>query len=170
MDPAEMLKRGFTRETKIRRDRKGHWFDGEEAITHPRLVQRLDAWIDRAPDGRFCLSNEINWAFVHIEGPPYVVRAVRFEGETPWLSLSGGREEALDESSLRLDPHDALWCDVRGGRVPARFERNAMHQLATLMEEDEEGPFFRIKTSKVRPPVLEDPMSTWTPAQGHVDS
>lgn len=168
MDPAEMLARGFTRETQIRRDRKGRWFDGDEAITHPRLVERLDAWIDRAPDGRFCLSNEINWAFVEIAGPPYFVRRVRLNDLM--LHLSGGREEPLDASTLRLDAHDALWCDVRGGRVPARFDRNAIHQLATLMEEDEEGPFLRIKASKVRPPVMVDPMSTWTPTRGHVES
>ena len=169
MDPAEMLKRGFSRETRIRRDRQGRWFDADEAITHPRLVAKLDAWIDRAPDGRYCLSNEINWAFVEIEGPPYFVRRVQL-GDEVTLHLSGGRHEPLDEATLRLDADDALWCDVRGGRVEARFDRNAVHQLAMLMDEDEEGPFFRIKTSKVRPPVMVDPMSTWTPARGHVDS
>ena len=167
MDAAEMLKRGFTRETAIRRDRKSRWFDGDEAITHPRLIEKLDAWIDRAPDGRFCLSNEINWAFVEIEGPPYFVRSVRL-GDEITLHLSGGREELLDPATLRLDGCDALWCDVREGRVPARFDRNAVHQLADVMDEDEEGPFFRIKASKVRPPVMADPMSTWTPARGHV--
>lgn len=169
MDPAELLKRGFTRETAIHRDRKGRWFDDGEPITHPRLVEKLDAWIDRAPDGRYCLSNEINWAFIEIEGPPYFVRSVRIEGSI-LLRLSGGLEETLDPHSLRLDPDDALWCDVRGGRVPARFDRHATHQLATLLDEDEEGPFFRIKDGKVRPPVMDDPMSTWTPARGHVDS
>lgn len=170
MDPAELLRRGFTRETAVRRDRKGRWFDGDEPITHPRLVGKLDAWIDRAPDGRFCLSNDINWAFVEIEGAPYFVRGVRIADGEVLLRLSGGEEEILDPKTLRLDGHDALWCDVRGGRVPARFERTAMHQLAAVMEEDEEGPFFRIKASKVRPPVMADPMSTWSPERGHVES
>lgn len=169
MDPAEMLKRGFTRETAIRRDRKGRWFDGGEAITHARLVEKLDSWIDRAPDGRLCLSNALNWAFVEIEGPPYFVRSVSMSDDIT-LHLSGGREERLDPETLRLDPRDALWCDVLDGRVPARFDRSAMHQLAAVMDEDEEGPFFRIKASKVRPPVMVDPMSTWTPARGHVES
>jgi len=157
MDPAEMLRRGYTRETKIRRDARGKWFDGDVPLEHPGLVKSFDGWLDRAPDGRLCLSNDINWAYVEVEGPPYRVRAVEV-GEAIRLRLSGGREETLDPKTLRQDAQGALWCDVREGKLAARFENHATNQLADVLEEDAEGPFLRIAGEVVRPPVVEDPL------------
>ncbi len=162
-----MLARGLTRETKIRRDRHGQWFDDDVAIEHDNLARSFDGWIDRAPDGRFCLSNNINWAFVAIAGAPYVVRSIAI-ADPITLHLSGDRHEPLDPGSLRLDPHDAMWCDVREGRVPARFSSHALHQLGDLLDEDSEGLYLLIAGHKIRPPTMKDPMQTWTPAKGHV--
>ena len=170
-----MLERGFTRETGIRRDARGRWFDGDDPIEHPHLVESFDGWIDRAPDGRFCLSNDINWAFVAIEGPPYFVRSVRFEGEagsqTVTLRLSGGREETLDPTTLRLaEQDDALWCDVRGGAVPARFDDHAVQRLADVLDEDAEGPYFSLAGARIRPRRVADPLAGWDASRGHVET
>lgn len=162
-----MLKRGYTRETSIRRDRGGRWFDGEIPIEHPGLIASFDAWIDRAPDGRFCLSNDINWAFVAIDGAPYFVRSLNLADMT--VELSGGGREPLDLDSLRVGPDDALWCDVRGGRVPAVFDNHAATQLAPLLSEDDEGPYLTVGERVVRPLRVEDPLSGWTPDKGHVE-
>lgn len=166
-----MLARGYTRETALRRDRSGKWFDGELALTHGNLCESFDRWIDRAPDGRFCLHNDINWAYVQLEGAPYVVRSVRFEGQEPaeiTLLLTGGRQEALDPSSLRVAPDESLWCDVREGRVPARFDNHAALQLAPLLGEDDQGPYLMLAGEPIRPTPVEDPMLGWTPEKGHV--
>ena len=100
MDPAQFLQ-GRTRETEIRRDARGRWFNGTDRITHPNLVQSFDGWIDRAEDGRFCLSNAINWAYVEIEGPPYAVKDVDASSEGVVLHLSGGRARGPLPRSLR---------------------------------------------------------------------
>lgn len=164
-----MLAPGRSRETAIRRDRFGRWYDGEVRITHPRLVDSFDAWIDRAPDGRFCLSNEINWAYVAIEGAPYRVRAITV-GDSITLELSGGRREPLDPATLRLGEDDSLWCDVRQGRVPARFDNHALLQLGDLLEEDGEGTFLRLGGRIVRPCRVADPLAGWDPSKGHVEA
>lgn len=164
-----MIRRGFTRETAIRRDAQGRWWVGDEPIDHPNVAKSFDGWIERAPDGRFCLANDINWAFVTIEGPPYFVRAIELAGDDVTLVLSGGLRERLDPSTLRLGPDDGLYCDVRGGRVPARFDDHATHQLASRLDADDEGPYFRLGAT-YRPPVVDDPMSGWEPSRGHVES
>jgi len=189
-----MLRRGFTRETAIRRDAKGRWWNGDELVEHVGVTRSFDGWIDRAPDGRYCLANDINWAFVTIEGPPYFVRAVELPSvdasgeasdragaeagdaathgaeEVIVLHLSGGSREPLDPSTLRLGPDDGLYCDVRGGRVPARFDDHATHQLARRLDADALGPYFRLAGALVRPSVVADPLGGWDPSKGDVES
>ena len=153
LDPNEVLPQGRSRETDIRRDAKRQWWKADEKIDHPNLTRSFDGWIDRVSDGRYCLSNDINWGYIGLEGPAYFVLSARVDddGGMVTLSLSGDREEVLDPSTLREDEHGALWCDVREGRCPARFENAASTALADLLEEDEEGVFFTIGGSRYRP-------------------
>lgn len=157
VDPASMLK-GRTRETKIRRDAQGRWFNDGVELTHPLLRQAFDRWLQRAPDGsgRFCLSNDINWAYVTIEGPPRFVRSVTIEDGRVRLMLSDETETELDPASLRQTADGALYCTV-ADELTARFDPHAMMQLSELIEEDEEGVFLRLGGEIVRPPVVDEP-------------
>ncbi len=157
-DPAQFLQ-GRTRETQIRRDARGRWFNGEDRIDHPNLMRSFDSWIDRAEDGRFCLSNSINWAYIDIEGPAYFVKDISATNDEITLHLSGGLEETLDPGSLRQGPEGALWCIVREGRCPARFDNHAVSKMADAVGEDDEGVYVRIGARKVRPPEVDDPLS-----------
>ena len=158
MDPAQFLK-GRTRETKIRRDAAGRWFNGEDRVEHPKLVTSFDGWIDRAEDGRFCLSNSINWAYVTVEGPAYFVKDAVVRDEGVVLQLSGDVDEPLDPATLRQDSEGALWCIVRHGRCPARFDNHALSKMSDLVQEDDEGVYVQIGSMKVRPPIEADPLS-----------
>ncbi|MBW1754662.1 MAG: hypothetical protein JRD92_05260 [Deltaproteobacteria bacterium] len=158
MDPAQFLQ-GRTRETELRRDARGRWFSGEDPINHPNLTRSFDSWIDRAEDGRFCLSNSINWAYVAIEGPAYFVKDVEPAPEGVGLVLSGDLRERLDPASLRQGPEGALWCAVREGRCPARFDNHAVSKMSDSIREDEDGVYLLISGEKVRPPETDDPLS-----------
>ena len=158
MDPAQFLQ-GRTRETEIRRDARGRWFDGQDPIEHPNLTRSFDSWVDRAEDGRFCLSNSINWAYVEIEGPAYFVKDVELAADGVGLRLSGDRRERLDPASLRQGPEGALWCVVREGRCPARFDNHAVSKMSDSIGEDEDGVYVLIGGEKVRPPEIGDPLS-----------
>ncbi|MBW2508329.1 MAG: DUF1285 domain-containing protein [Deltaproteobacteria bacterium] len=158
MDPAQFLQ-GRTRETDIRRDARGRWFNGEDPIAHPNLVRSFDSWIERADDGRFCLSNSINWAYVEIEGPAYFVKDVELSDAGVELRLSGGSSEPLDPVSLRQGPDGALWCTVRAGRCPARFDNHAVSKMSDWIAEDQDGVYVSIAGRKVRPPEIADPLS-----------
>ncbi len=157
MDPGQLLK-GRTRETAIRRDAAGRWYNGEDRIDHPNLVRAFDAWIDVAEDGRYCLKNDINWAYVAIEGAPLFVRKVEVRDGGVALVLSDGSTEALDPGTLRQDPAGVLHCDARGGKLVARFDREAMQGLEGVLEEDDRGVFLRIGSQAVRPPTVDDPL------------
>ena len=166
MDPSQFLA-GKTRETTIRRDALGRWSQDGQALEHPNLIRAFERWIDRAEDGRFCLRNDINWAYITIEGPPLFVRAVQFGADgAPQLQLSDDRVEPLLVSSLRQGPDGALYCDARGGTMVARFDRHAMQQLETILKEDERGVYLALGSERVRPQLVADPLVLATTATG----
>ena len=149
---------GLSRETTIRRSADGRWFHDGEPVENQKLARAFDRWVERAEDGRFCLKNDINWAYFELEGAPYFVRAVRVDGPTARLLLSNDREVPLDARSLREGEDGALYADVGEG-LTAQFDRHAAMQLGELLEEDAEGPFFRVGDVRVRPPRVSDPLS-----------
>src|SRR5690349_2729772 len=112
MDPGALLQ-GRTRETTIVRDAQGRWFQDGQPLEHPNLTRAFDRWIERAEDGRYCLKNDINWAYFKLEGPPFFVRSLTLEpnGEITLL-LSNEQREPLHAESLRLGSDGALYCDV----------------------------------------------------------
>src|SRR5262245_29401723 len=112
MDPASFLT-GRTRETSIRRDDQGRWWYENDLLEHPKLVRAFDRWIDRAEDGRYCLKNDINWAYFTLEGPPFFVRSVKLDAGAVQLELSDERTEKLDPTTLRQASDGALYCSVR---------------------------------------------------------
>jgi hypothetical protein len=158
MDPGQLLQ-GFSRETTIRRDAQGRWFHDGQPLEHEGLTRAFDRWVERAEDGRYCLKNDINWAYVTLEGPPYFVRAVAISpaGQVE-LVLSNDRREPLRPESLRMGEDGALYCDVGDGTLPARFDRHAASQLEALIGEDERGVFVEVAGARVRPRVVSDPL------------
>lgn len=156
MDVADLLA-GRTRETKIRRDAQGRWWNGDERIDHAGVARSFDGWLERTSDGRFCLANEINWAYVQVEGPAYFVRSVRFEGDDVMLHLSGDRVERLDVASLRTGDDGALYCDVQDGTLSARFDNHAAMQLGERLVD---GEAFDLGGKRVTPKLVADPLAS----------
>jgi hypothetical protein len=147
---------GLSRETTIRRTADGKWFHDGDPIDNDKLARAFDRWIERAEDGRWCLKNDINWAYFQLEGAPYFVRSVKLDGERATLLLSNDREVELDFRSLREGPDDALYCTALG--EAARFESYAAVQLGDLLDEDEQGPYFQQAGERIRPPRKQDPL------------
>ena len=152
---------GLSRETTIQRTADGRWFHDGEPLDNEKLARAFDRWIERAEDGRFCLKNDINWAYFTLEGAPYFVRSVRIEGGDAHVRLSNDREVKLDFHTLREGPDAALYCEVGEG-LTARFDKHAAVQLGELLHEDAEGPYFAQGSERIRPPRAADPLQ-WPP-------
>jgi hypothetical protein len=149
---------GRSRETKIRRDARGRWWNDDAEITHPSLCRAFDAWIERAEDGRYCLKNDVNWAYVSIEGAPLVARRARIEGGALRIEISDGRDELVELPTLREGRGGELTCDARGGTMPCSFASGAMMDLAPHLDEDATGAFLRVGNVRVRPARVTDPL------------
>jgi hypothetical protein len=158
MDPASLLQ-GRTRETTIVRDAQGRWFQDGQPLEHPNLTRAFDRWVERAPDGRYCLKNEINWAYITLQGPPFFVRSVQLDGGGGVeLLLSNDARESLRAETLRAGSDGALYCDVGDGSMVARFDRHAATQLEALIDEDAQGVYLELGGRRVRPPLVADPL------------
>lgn len=158
-DPVQ-IPQGLSRETTIRRDANGVWFQDEVELSHPHLVDAFNRWIELADDGRYCLKNDINWAYVSIEGAPMFVTNVHLANGSVELSLSDGRTEVLDATGLRLDPAGVAFCDVRDGTMPAKFTRHAWNRLSELsVVEVNTQTGLWLNDRLVIPPVVADPLS-----------
>lgn len=153
-----MLPPGFSRETTIRRDATGRWFHEGEPVTNRSVARAFDRWVDRAEDGRYILRNEVNWAYIELEGAPLFVRRIRVEGERASVELSDGRTELLDPDTLRQGPDGRLYCDAREGRLTAELRREAVFDLADRVGEDAEGIFIELEGQRHRPPTVSDPL------------
>lgn len=128
----------FTRETTIRIDARGDfWHDGQP-VTHPGLAKAFASWVEVDPEsGRYIIKNSINWAFVTVDDVPLVARSASVEGDGVVLHLSDGSHEPLDLASLRLEPGDVPYVDVRGGALPAKLLPGAAFTLLEWLGERE---------------------------------
>jgi hypothetical protein len=166
VEPGQFLE-GRTRETTIVRDAQGRWFFDGEPLEHPNLTRAFDRWVARADDGRYCLKNDINWAYVKLEGPPFFVRSLQIDaGAGVTLLLSNDARESLRADTLRADAAGALYCDVGDGSMVARFDRHAATQLEALIGEDAGGIYLEMGGERVRPPVVNDPLQPVHGAEG----
>ena len=158
MDPGQLLS-GRSRETTIVRDATGRWFQDGQPLEHPNLTRAFYRWVRRAADGRYCLENYINWAYITLEGAPFFVRSVQIDdGHAVTLLLSNDVREPLRSQTLRTGPDGALYCDVADGQMVARFDRHATAQLEALLGEDEHGVYLDLEGARVRPEITADPL------------
>jgi len=112
MEAAQILQ-GWSRETTLVRDAEGRWFHDGQPLEQRNLSRAFDRWVARAQDGRYCLKNDINWAYITLHGAPYFVRAVRIEPEGgASVLLSNDDWEPLRGATLRFDRAGVPYCDV----------------------------------------------------------
>ena len=152
----------LSRETTIRRTAEGRWFHDGEPVENQPLARAFDRWVCRADDGRYCLKNSINWAYITLEGAPYFVRAVHIDKGHAKLTLSNDDTVPLDPHSLREDEKGQLYCTAYHN-MPARFDSHAAVQLSPLLDEDDKGAYFQHEDQVIYLPRVEDPLGFQKP-------
>lgn len=118
---------GFSRESKIRIDRDGHFWHEGERIEHKGLAQGFARWIARDDSGRWILRNDLDWCFITVDDAPLVANSatVNHDDSTVVLHLSDGTEGPLRLDTLLLRGEDRLYCTVHSAGILTRFSRAA---------------------------------------------
>ncbi|MBK6535762.1 MAG: DUF1285 domain-containing protein [Deltaproteobacteria bacterium] len=149
----------LSRESRIRVDRDGHiWHEGERVL-HPGLERALASWIDLDDNGRYVMRNALDWCFVTVDHTPLVVRSVRLETDPSMrveVELSDDSTEALDLSTVQVDPDGVVYAHVREGKLLARFDRQPSFKFLEHVDTDDRGLMtFVLGTKTVRIAPLE---------------
>lgn len=136
---------GRSRESRIVLDAEGRFSQDGEPFDHHKLAAAFHKWIARHPDeGRYILTNGLDWSYFTVEDAPYFVRQLaEREGEIT-LILSDDTEEALVPAHLRIGREGALYTQVKKGAFEAKFTRHAQTALAPYLVELEGQPALRL--------------------------
>jgi uncharacterized protein len=128
-------------------DKEGRWFHQGAEMIHREFIRLFYQHMEVTPDGRYIINWRGECCQVEVEDAPYVIRRVvlREAGENKEtcivLYLNDDSREDLDPSGLYVGNKNVLYCMVRYGFFPARFDRAAYYQLAQHLEE-EDGRFY----------------------------
>lgn len=149
---------GRSRESRLRLDREGKFFDDGTVVEHAKLQQALHTWIGRHPDdGRYILTNGYDWSYFTVDDVPFFVRAIREVDGDALLVLSDATEEALDPTSVSVGPEGDLYLEVqhpnadraKAGPFRAKLTRHAQTQLAPFLEPRGEHVVLRTKRGEI---------------------
>ena len=123
-------------------DKEGRWYHRGAEMIHREFIRLFYQNMELDSEGRYL----INWAnkhcYVEVEDTAFVVRQISYEGGNQdrasriELSLSDDTKEALIPDSLCVGSGNVLYCKVKSGCFPARFNRAAYYQLAEYIEEE----------------------------------
>lgn len=123
---------------QIRMDTEGKlWGEGRPMI-HPGIIELVHQSV-HFEDGIYYLELDGKRCQLEVDDTFYVVTGVAPEDQGLAVSLNDGSTETLDPASLWVGDADVMYCQVKGGALPARFTRQAYYQVAQWIEEDGEG-------------------------------
>ncbi|MBX3233364.1 MAG: hypothetical protein KIT84_33755 [Labilithrix sp.] len=139
---------GRSRESRIRLDGEGKFYDHGAYVEHAKLQQALHTWIGRHPDdGRWILTNGYDWTYFTVDDVPFFVRSIKKVDGDAVLVLSDGTEEPLDPVTVRTGPRGDLYLTVqhphadkaKAGPFDAKMTRFAQTQLEDFLSPAEGG-------------------------------
>ena len=135
-------------------DKEGHWYHQGAEMIHREFIRLFYQNMELDSEGRYL----INWAnehcYVEVEDTAFVVMRVSYEGGNQdqasriELNLSDDTKEALLPDSLFVGKENVLYCKVKSGLFPARFNRAAYYQLAEYIEEEGKNYFLPLNGRK----------------------
>ncbi len=124
-------------------DKEARWFHKGVEMIHRDFIHLFYHNMTLKPDGQYIIAWNNQKCYVEVEDTAFVVRKVifrqvktssRFE-----LFLSDDSNEDLQPETIFMGDKNVLYCKVKEGTFPARFDRAAYYQLAeNILEEDDQ--------------------------------
>ncbi|MBW1723359.1 MAG: DUF1285 domain-containing protein [Deltaproteobacteria bacterium] len=122
-------------------DKEGRWFFKGIEMVRRDFIRMFYQQMQADSEGRYIITLAGDRCIVEVEDTPFVVwrTIVKTDdslGKRYVLYLSDESEEELDPETLFVGKGNVLYCKVKAGMFPARFNRAAYYQLAEHIEEE----------------------------------
>ena len=123
-------------------DKEGRWFHKGVEMVRREFVQSFYLKMELDDAGRYVIFWGGKHCYVDVEDTAFVVKRTSYLNEEGgkrarfMVSLSDDTEEELIPDTLYLGEENVLYCRVKAGDFPARFNRAAYYQLAAHIEEE----------------------------------
>ncbi len=123
-------------------DKDGRWFYQGSEMIHRDIVLLFYQHLHIDSQGRYLIRLAGEECYVKVEDTAFAVLRIdlktygnREECFRIWLNDES--EELLDLDALFVGKENVLYCKVKGGKFPARFQRPAYYQLAKYVQEED---------------------------------
>jgi hypothetical protein len=141
----------MTRKHRYFMDKEGRLFFQGNQITDPWVYRFFLRSLKETEDGRLLVICENEHCYIEAEDVPYVVNDINViqdeRGRIKQIELifNGGYKEELDPSTLFVGKENVLYCRVRKGKFPARFNRKSYYHIVNFIEYNDKSREFQIK-------------------------
>ncbi|MBN2538452.1 MAG: DUF1285 domain-containing protein [Deltaproteobacteria bacterium] len=128
----------------IRIDKEGVWYYKGARMFRKDILKLFFESLKKDELGRYLIEFEGDKCLIEVEDTPFVVKTVSKHGrkdrrtEFIEILLSDFNLEKLDPSTLHVGMDNVLYCNIKDGKLEARFSRSSYYQIAELIEYDEE--------------------------------
>lgn len=128
--------------SEIRIDKEGNWFFRGMEMIRRDIVGYFYDHLKLDEDGRYKIEIPGDSCFVEVEDTAFVVKSIDVEDDGIILHLTDDSQELLDPSSLCIGEGNVLYCRVKKGLFPARFNRPSYYQITKHLAYDENRGFY----------------------------
>lgn len=118
---------------KLRLSDEGVWYHEGVEITHARTIELFFKSVS-FQNGRYFLTGEKSPVPIEVEDVAFFVRGLQKKDGELWIKISDGSEENLDVKTIAVGKDNQLYCLIKEGRAPAKFERKVYYELMKKLE------------------------------------
>ncbi len=136
-------------------DKQGRWFHKGVEMIHREIIRLFYQHMEMDTQGRYVINWSGDRCYVEVEDTPFVVHRTTFkQGDMDnsrfILFLSDDSQEDLSPETLFIGDRNVLYCSVKNGTFPARFDRPAYYQLAEYIKEEDNIYFLPLNGENFR--------------------
>jgi uncharacterized protein len=123
-------------------NKEGQWFYQGLEMVRRDIVLLFYQHLHRDGQGRYFIRLGGEDCYLEVEDTVFVILRIDFLNEAEGADgfriwLNDDSQELLDPDTLFVGEENVLYCRVKQGKFPARFQRQAYYQLAAHVVEDD---------------------------------
>jgi uncharacterized protein len=137
-------------------DKEGRWFHKGVEMIRREFIRSFFKQMELDDVGRYIIYWGGKRCHVDVADTAFVVRRVSYldeeigKGPGFMLNLSDDTQEELTPDTLYMGEENVLYCRVKEGIFPARFNRAAYYQLAAHIEAEGEEYILPVNGKKFK--------------------